>query len=109
MIGRWATTGVVQLAYTGEDGGLGHCRQEPEGLGCTRAELMQWLDHPMLRAVVVQTHLDVVHEKILTVPLGIERKRIKRMFSRLEKLKENYPKKLRLVLINNSCQCTGRS
>jgi hypothetical protein len=74
-----------------------------ENAGCTRAELMEWLDNPLVKGVVVQTHLDVVHPKILTVPLGIERKRVRTMWQRLMALKKNYPKKVRLILINNSC------
>jgi hypothetical protein len=82
----------------------GNLDKNLEADGCTRAELMEWLDNPMVKGVVVQTHMDVVHPKILTVPLGIEARRKTNMWKRLQALQKNYPKKVRLILINNSCQ-----
>jgi hypothetical protein len=73
--------------------------------GCTRTEIKEWLDNPMVRGVVIQDQTDVFHEKILSVPLGHPVDKIPGLFKQFMKWKKNksYPKKLRVLLINNSC------
>jgi hypothetical protein len=41
-----------------------------EKSGCTREEVMEWLESPLVVAVVVNDHQDVFHDKIVSVPLG---------------------------------------
>jgi hypothetical protein len=82
---------------------------EHEG-GCTLSELEEWLDDPMLVAVVVQQHQSVFHPKIVSLPLGHVKERTADFFEQVMtwKRKKSYPAKVRLLLINNSCDSHRR-
>jgi hypothetical protein len=78
---------------------------EHEG-GCVREQLKPWLDNPMVRAVVVQQHQDIFHDKVVSLPLGFKTESTAGLFQTLIEWKtkeRKYPKKVRLLLINNSC------
>jgi hypothetical protein len=77
---------------------------EHEG-GCTMEELYRWLDDPMVKAVAVQQHQSVHHPKIVSLPLGHVKERTGDFFAKVSKWKDggSYPAKVRLLLINNSC------
>ena len=71
--------------------------------GCDRKMVQKYFDDPNVLLVLVSQHQAWEHPKLLSVPLGTPSDQKMTAWQTLKKLKKHYPKKKRLLLINNSC------